>query len=42
MDGNLAKAVETQEKAVKLQPDDDMKERLEMFKKKLKEKDGGK
>jgi thiol-disulfide isomerase/thioredoxin len=42
MDGDLAKAVETQEKAVKLQPDDDMKERLEMFKKKLKEKDGGK
>lgn len=42
MDGDLPKAVETQEKAVKLQPDDDMKERLALFKKKLKEKEGGK
>jgi thiol-disulfide isomerase/thioredoxin len=42
MDGDLAKAVETQEKAVQLQPDDDMKERLALFRKKLKDKDGGK
>lgn len=42
MGGDLMKAVETEEKAVKLQPDDDMKERLALFKKKLKEKEGGK
>jgi thiol-disulfide isomerase/thioredoxin len=40
LDGDVAKAVETQEKAVKLRPDDDdMKAHLEKFKKALKEKE---
>jgi thiol-disulfide isomerase/thioredoxin len=40
LDGDVAKAVETQEKAIRLRPDDDdMKAHLEKFKKALKEKE---